>query len=171
MSKEGSMPEQRLAYKTALGESLRAGYAILKEGGDAMDAAVAAVVSLEDNPLFNAGKGAVFNTAGKLARAIYLVAPREGDPTHSTVSEDYVPESSSGAVDHVLPATTNIVDNDASPSIPHPLSQAHTPTLTPLPINSVSSSSTPRTSSQNEDGGNIGKDWDYLQNHDPAVLI
>ncbi|KAH6869373.1 nucleophile aminohydrolase [Coprinopsis sp. MPI-PUGE-AT-0042] len=123
MSKEGSTPEQRQASKIALGEALRAGYVILKEGGEAMDAAVAAVVSLEDNPLFNAGKGAVFNTAGKnpskLARAIYLAAPREGDPSRSTVSEDHVPGSSSGEGEQVPPATFDIND-DTPPSIPHP---------------------------------------------------
>jgi L-asparaginase / beta-aspartyl-peptidase len=66
MSRAGSTPEQRLAYRIALGEALRAGYAVLKEGGEAMDAAVAAVATMEDNPLFNAGKGAVFNEAGKV---------------------------------------------------------------------------------------------------------
>ncbi|KAH6916565.1 hypothetical protein BKA70DRAFT_1215070 [Coprinopsis sp. MPI-PUGE-AT-0042] len=47
----------------------------------------------------------------KLARAIYVAALREGDPTRSTVSEDHVPESSSAAGDQVPLATTNIVDD------------------------------------------------------------
>ena len=47
MSKEGASPEQRARYKTALSKALEAGYAVLKEGGEAMDAAVAAVSSME----------------------------------------------------------------------------------------------------------------------------
>lgn len=66
MSKVGSTPEQRQAYRIALGKALRTGYAVLKAGGEAMDAAVAAVVTMEDSPFFNAGKGAVFNEAGKV---------------------------------------------------------------------------------------------------------
>lgn len=47
MSKEGSTPEQRARYKAALAKALQAGYAVLKDGGEAMDAAVAAVSSME----------------------------------------------------------------------------------------------------------------------------
>ncbi|TEB29230.1 L-asparaginase [Coprinellus micaceus] len=65
MTRAGSTHAQRKAFRLALAESLRAGYEVLKAGGEAMDAAVAAVSVMEDNPLFNAGKGAVFNTAGK----------------------------------------------------------------------------------------------------------
>ena len=43
----------------------RAGYAVLDGGGTSLDAVVAAVVVLEDSPLFNAGRGAVFNAAGR----------------------------------------------------------------------------------------------------------
>lgn len=46
-------------------ESLKAGYAVLKTKGSSLDAVEAAVKSLEDNPLFNAGKGAVFTSQGK----------------------------------------------------------------------------------------------------------
>jgi beta-aspartyl-peptidase (threonine type) len=46
-------------------ESLKAGYAALKTNGSSLDAVEAAVKSLEDNPLFNAGKGAVFTSQGK----------------------------------------------------------------------------------------------------------
>jgi beta-aspartyl-peptidase (threonine type) len=52
--------EKEQAYKSALRESLDAGFKILTAGGSAMDAVQAAVVSLEDCPLFNAGKGSVF---------------------------------------------------------------------------------------------------------------
>ena len=47
MSRQGATPEQRARYKTALSEALRAGYAVLEDGGEAMDAAVAAVASME----------------------------------------------------------------------------------------------------------------------------
>ncbi len=57
-------PEKEKAYKQALNEALNAGYAILENGGIAMDAIEAAVMSLEDCHLFNAGRGSVFTSAG-----------------------------------------------------------------------------------------------------------
>ncbi|MDH5537628.1 MAG: isoaspartyl peptidase/L-asparaginase, partial [Betaproteobacteria bacterium] len=48
-------------YRAALTQALRAGYAVLDAGGGSLDAVVAAVIVLEDSPLFNAGRGAVFN--------------------------------------------------------------------------------------------------------------
>jgi L-asparaginase / beta-aspartyl-peptidase len=47
MLKENLTPEQRARYKAALSNALKAGYAVLKDGGEAMDAAVAAVSSME----------------------------------------------------------------------------------------------------------------------------
>jgi beta-aspartyl-peptidase (threonine type) len=52
--------EKELAYKKALEDALDAGFNVLSSGGAALDAVQAAVISLEDCPLFNAGKGAVF---------------------------------------------------------------------------------------------------------------
>ncbi|NIP83998.1 MAG: beta-aspartyl-peptidase, partial [Gemmatimonadetes bacterium] len=49
---------------SALGESLLAGHAILREGGAAMDAVVASVRVMEDSPLFNAGRGSNFDERG-----------------------------------------------------------------------------------------------------------
>jgi L-asparaginase / beta-aspartyl-peptidase len=43
-----------------------AGWAILQQGGAALDAVEAAVVGLEDNPLFNAGTGSTLNSLGKI---------------------------------------------------------------------------------------------------------
>ncbi|KAI0093308.1 asparaginase [Irpex rosettiformis] len=82
MARERSTPEQRAQYKAALSTALKAGYAVLNDGGEAMDAAVAAVASMEDNVLFNAGKGAVFNVAGKneLETSIMLSKPPASDP-------------------------------------------------------------------------------------------
>src|SRR4029453_14323445 len=51
-------------YRDALAAALQAGYAVLHGNGAALDAVVAAVTVLEDTPLFNAGRGAVFNAAG-----------------------------------------------------------------------------------------------------------
>lgn len=59
-----SSPEQQARYHAELRAALRAGNAILSAGGEAIDAVVAAVSVLEDKPIFNAGKGAVFNSAG-----------------------------------------------------------------------------------------------------------
>jgi len=52
-------------YRAALTAALRAGYAVLDGGGGSLDAVTAAVLVLEDTPLFNAGRGAVFNAAGE----------------------------------------------------------------------------------------------------------
>lgn len=58
-------PEKEEAYKAGLRTALEAGEAVLRAGGSALDAVTAAVCALEDEPLFNAGRGAVFTTAGK----------------------------------------------------------------------------------------------------------
>ena len=57
-------PEKEQAYRTGLENSLKAGYSVLKDGGAALDAVEAAVRVLEDDPHFNAGKGATFTSAG-----------------------------------------------------------------------------------------------------------
>lgn len=61
----GSMtPEQEALYRAGLQEALEAGAAVLRNGGSALDAAQAAVIPMENNEIFNAGKGAVFTAAG-----------------------------------------------------------------------------------------------------------
>jgi beta-aspartyl-peptidase (threonine type) len=61
----GDLPaEQERAYLAGLEAALDAGYALLEHGGSSLDAAIAAVCVLEDNPLFNAGRGAVLNRDG-----------------------------------------------------------------------------------------------------------
>jgi beta-aspartyl-peptidase (threonine type) len=61
-----SMPEpyQEL-YKHALDSALQLGLDVLKEGGASIDAVEVVIRCMEDNPLFNAGKGAVFTSEGK----------------------------------------------------------------------------------------------------------
>ncbi len=62
----GSMSaEQEAAYRDGLTRALRAGYGLLQDGASSLDAVEAAVRVLEDDPNFNAGKGAVFNTDGE----------------------------------------------------------------------------------------------------------
>jgi beta-aspartyl-peptidase (threonine type) len=61
---EQMTPERRAAYEADLQRALDAGSKILAEGGAAMDAIKAAIVIMEDSPLFNAGKGAVFTWDG-----------------------------------------------------------------------------------------------------------
>ena len=58
-------PEREKEYRAALEEALRTGHATLKRGGSSVDAVEAAIRVLEDNPLFNAGKGAVFTHEGR----------------------------------------------------------------------------------------------------------
>jgi beta-aspartyl-peptidase (threonine type) len=58
-------PEKEKAIRADLQRALEAGYAALKSGGSSLDAVTKAIVIMEDSPLFNAGKGAVFNHAGK----------------------------------------------------------------------------------------------------------
>lgn len=58
-------PEKEAAYIEALNKALQIGNDILKDGGTALDAVEACIRSMEDNPLFNAGKGAVFTNEGK----------------------------------------------------------------------------------------------------------
>jgi beta-aspartyl-peptidase (threonine type) len=57
--------EREQAYTQALAQSLAAGYAVLEAGGSSVDAVIAAIGVMEDSPLFNAGRGAVFSHAGR----------------------------------------------------------------------------------------------------------
>ena len=62
--KEDMTPELESAYFNALQIALDAGFAVLEQGGTAVNAIKAAIVILEDNVLFNAGRGAVFTKKG-----------------------------------------------------------------------------------------------------------
>ncbi len=63
--KENMTPEDEAAYTAKLEEAIRVGYEILKNGGTSLDAVEKTVNVLENSPLFNAGKGAVFTNEGK----------------------------------------------------------------------------------------------------------
>jgi beta-aspartyl-peptidase (threonine type) len=62
--KKNMTPELEKAYKETLEKAIRAGHAILDKGGSSGDAVIAAINIMEDSPLFNAAKGAVFTNAG-----------------------------------------------------------------------------------------------------------
>jgi L-asparaginase / beta-aspartyl-peptidase len=62
--KKSMTPEMEMAYNEALQAALDSGYSILENGGSAMESIKAAVVSLEDCILFNAGRGSVFTHTG-----------------------------------------------------------------------------------------------------------
>ena len=64
ISRATMTPDAERAYRADLERALDAGYDVLDKGGTSLDAVVAAVKVLEDSPLFNAGKGSVFNHEG-----------------------------------------------------------------------------------------------------------
>lgn len=64
ITRENMTDDREARYHASLEEALRAGYEILEQGGSAMDAVIAAVVVMEDEPLYNAGRGAVFTSEG-----------------------------------------------------------------------------------------------------------
>jgi beta-aspartyl-peptidase (threonine type) len=63
--RENMSPEREKAYREALKQALDAGFDVLRSGGTSLEAVVASIKLLEDSPLFNAGKGAVFTHSGK----------------------------------------------------------------------------------------------------------
>lgn len=66
VSRERLTAEREAAQRAALEQALRAGHAVLQEDGTALEAVRAAIRVLEDSPLFNAGRGAVLNAAGRV---------------------------------------------------------------------------------------------------------
>ena len=65
IKRENMTEEMERAYRAKLQEALDAGYAVLENGGTSVEAVRSAINIMEDSPLFNAGKGAVFNSIGK----------------------------------------------------------------------------------------------------------
>jgi len=57
--------EKEANYQSALSEAIESGYAALQSGATAVDAVTKAIIALENCPLFNAGKGSVFNSKGE----------------------------------------------------------------------------------------------------------
>lgn len=69
--------EQRAAYVRGLSDALGKGRSILEQGGSSLDAVEQVLRVLEDNPLFNAGRGAVFNWEGKHEMDASIMEGRE----------------------------------------------------------------------------------------------
>lgn len=65
IKRENMSPEREKAYHEALQLALNTGYEVLENGGTSLDAVIASIKIMEDSPLFNAGKGAVFTNEGK----------------------------------------------------------------------------------------------------------
>lgn len=65
MRKEKMAPARDSAYRQALSVALDAGEAVLKQGGSAQDAVIAAIQTMEDNELFNSARGAVLSNEGR----------------------------------------------------------------------------------------------------------
>jgi len=65
IERDSLSPEQDAAYRASLTRALEAGSVILAAGGSGLDAVQAAIELMEDDPLFNAGRGAVFTAAGR----------------------------------------------------------------------------------------------------------
>lgn len=65
ITRQSMSPEKEKAYREVLDKALEDGYAVLEKGGTSLDAVEAAIHVMEESPLFNAGKGAVFTHEGK----------------------------------------------------------------------------------------------------------
>ena len=65
IERKSMSPETEAAYRAALRHTVQAAADVLAKGGSSMDAVEAAIKLMEDDPLFNAGKGAVFTADGK----------------------------------------------------------------------------------------------------------
>lgn len=64
-------------YTKGLEEAVHAGYRVLEKGGSAMDAVEAAVRSMEDNPLFNAGKGSALNAKAEVEMCAAIMSGKD----------------------------------------------------------------------------------------------
>jgi L-asparaginase / beta-aspartyl-peptidase len=65
IERKSMSPETEAAYRAAMKTAIEAGAAVLQKGGSSLDAIQATIQILEDDPLFNAGRGAVFTAEGK----------------------------------------------------------------------------------------------------------
>jgi beta-aspartyl-peptidase (threonine type) len=68
ITKASMSEDKEAAIRATLEASVKAGYQALLDGADSTDAVTRAINVMEDSPLFNAGRGAVFNAEGKRCR-------------------------------------------------------------------------------------------------------
>ncbi|MHB1169845.1 MAG: isoaspartyl peptidase/L-asparaginase family protein [Longimicrobiales bacterium] len=64
ITRESMTPELEQEYRETMTSAMQAGHSVLRDGGSSLDAVVATIRVLEDSPLFNAGRGAVFTADG-----------------------------------------------------------------------------------------------------------
>lgn len=84
-------PSMEAAYRDALRKSLITGYTILSDGGSALDAVCRSVQVMEDDPLFNAGKGAVFTRNGTNeceSSVMFVAPPRQAQDTQAQLQRN-----------------------------------------------------------------------------------
>jgi len=84
-------PSMEAAYRNALRNSLIKGYSILSGGGSALDAVCKSVQVMEDDPLFNSAKGAVFTTAGTNeceSSVMFVAPPRQAQDTQAQLQRN-----------------------------------------------------------------------------------
>jgi beta-aspartyl-peptidase (threonine type) len=77
LSRQQTRPPARADYERGLAAALRAGQAVLLDGGGAVEAVCAAVAALEDDALFNAGRGAVLCADGEIELSASVVDGRD----------------------------------------------------------------------------------------------
>lgn len=65
ITRQSITKEEETLFRDGLDDALKTGVSLLEKGGSAMDAVVVTVMALEDNPMFNAGRGSVFNHEAK----------------------------------------------------------------------------------------------------------
>lgn len=73
-------------YRAGLEDALRAGHGVLARGGSALDAVAAAVRALEDDHHFNAGRGSVFTSEGRIEMDAAIMDGRSGAAARSPAS-------------------------------------------------------------------------------------
>ena len=79
IKKENFTPEKLAEYKAALNLALDKGDQILAKGGSALDAVEATIITMENSPLFNSGKGAVFTNAGTNSLDASIMSGKDRD--------------------------------------------------------------------------------------------
>lgn len=79
ITRENMSPEREELFRQALTYATEAGYAVLEDGGSALDAVQAAVQMMEENPLFNAGRGAVYTYEGRHELDAAIMLGRTGE--------------------------------------------------------------------------------------------
>ena len=93
LTREDMTGEKERAYRAALATALDAGHAVLRRGGSALDAVTAAVLVMEDDVLFNAGRGSAFGVDGTItmdASVMDGATRRAGSVTGLTVARNPV---------------------------------------------------------------------------------